>query len=321
MPAAHDPVRAHESELGGDPLTPPPPASATSDLRIPARRHSNLRLGTVRLAMQTAALLGGRRFYRRRYLRPGRFVLREEPIPVPRLPAELEGFTIAQLSDLHAGPFLRGGDLADVVQAVNQRAPDVCVLTGDYITDAWHEALLVLDDLARLDSREGSFAIFGNHDYRGRCEGRIASAFAERGIRFLRGACVRMQRAGSAVALVGLEDLEEAKQGVEPHVARADVRAGDVEVCLCHNPAGGPALARPGCAAVLSGHTHGRQIDLPWVRKQGPPHPGTRVALGPTTLIVNRGLGVIGVPLRYRAPAEVVFARLTRAARHEGATG
>jgi predicted MPP superfamily phosphohydrolase len=90
------------------------------------------------------------------------------------------------------------------------------------------------------------------------------------------------------------------------------LRNGDLEIVLCHNPRAAQFLSRERCAAVLSGHTHGTQIDWPLARRVGPPHPGTRMQFGPTTLIVSRGLGVIGVPLRVGAPAEVVVLRLER---------
>ena len=93
-----------------------------------------------------------------------------------------------------------------------------------------------------------------------------------------------------------------------------DVRPGDVELLLCHNPDGAPGLARPGCAAILSGHTHGHQINLPLVRRAAPPHPGDRVERGATACITSTGVGAIGVPIRLRAPAEVVLLELGREA-------
>lgn len=285
--------------------------NAAAALRQEPRRHSGLRIATVRVLVKLTSLLGGRARYPRAHLARGRFLLREERIGVPDLPRGLEGFTIAQLSDLHAGAFLGRGGLSEVVEEVNRLGPDLVAITGDLISSHWTQALPILDDLAGLRSTCGTLAVFGNHDYRDRSEHRIVEAFRERGIRFLRNECARFDTGDGTLAAVGVEDLEEARV-LDLEAARAGLREGDVEVVLCHNPAGGPALARPGCAAVLAGHTHGHQIDLPVLRRAGPPHPGLRVELGPTALVISRGLGVVGLPLRVGAPAEVVVVRLTR---------
>ena len=113
------------------------------------------------------------------------------------------------------------------------------------------------------------------------------------------------------MVITGLEDLEEGRV-VDVAAARKDLRSGDTEIMLCHNPRGARVLARQGCAAILSGHTHGTQVDLPWLRSLGPDHPGLRVEFGRTSLIVSRGLGVVGAPLRINAPAEVVVVELSR---------
>lgn len=278
---------------------------------VPQRRHSKLRLAAFRAVEGVARALGGRRFYRSRYLSQGRLVVREERVPVPDLPADLDGFTIAQWGDLHAGPFLRAEDLGDVVRATRALSPDLFVLTGDYITHDTEEGLGLERAFAGVAPRLGAFAVFGNHDYRGRREDELARAYATAGVRVLRDECARVPVGDATLAVVGIEDLEEAKQ-VDIDRARRDVRPGDVEVVLCHNPAGARRFARPGCAAVLSGHTHALQVDLPLLRRLGPKHPGLRVQLGETRLVVTRGLGVVGLPLRFRAPAEVVVLRLER---------
>lgn len=282
------------------------------ELRAPVRRHSDLRIAVFRGIMKACAGLGGRAFYRRTRLRAGRFRIREERLRVAALPGGLDGLRIAQLSDLHGGPFLSGGDLRWVVEALNELRVDLVVITGDWITSSWREALPLMEDLEGLEAPLGCFGVFGNHDYRGREEQRIADAARSVGVKILRNECVRLDTGEGVLGLVGLEDLEESKR-VDVEAARRDLREGDVEVVLCHHPLGGPALARPGCVAVLSGHTHGRQVDLPGLRGMGPPHPGLRIELGVTTLIVNRGLGVVGIPLRVGAPSEIVVVRLESA--------
>lgn len=293
---------AHESPSGS-------PAAASPGLRQPHRRHSRARRAFFAAIAHGSAALGGRALYRRGWLAAGRFRVREEVVRVPGLPGGLDGFRIAQLSDLHAGPFLGAGDLAEVAAAVRALEPDLAVITGDLITSRCGEALSLRDELGALGARHGTLAVFGNHDYRERREGEIEAAYAERGVVFLRDACRRIDTGDGVLAVVGLEDLEEARE-LDLERARAGLEPGDVELVLCHNPAGAPALARPGCCAVLSGHTHGGQLSF--LAGLGPPHPGLRVRLGPTTLIVNRGLGVVGFPWRVGAPTEVVLVRLER---------
>ncbi|MBK8180686.1 MAG: metallophosphoesterase [Planctomycetes bacterium] len=283
----------------------------SQDLRVEPRRHGKGRLAAFWLAEQSARFLGGRAFYRRRHLSPGRLRLRREVLPVAGLALELEGFCVVQLSDFHGGNLLSAGSLTHAVELANRERPDLAVLTGDYITHHWRQALDLLDELSGLRARLGVYAVFGNHDYRGRCERRIAEAYAQRGIRFLCNESLRFPAGAGAVALVGVEDLEEAR-AADVSAARAALQPGDVELVLCHNPRAAPRLARAGVAAILCGHTHGTQVDLPWLRRLGPAHPGARVQLGPTRVITSRGLGVVGLPWRHGAPAEVVALRLSR---------
>lgn len=290
-----------------------PTAGDALDMRQFRRRKSRLQIVLYRALERGFAILGGRRWYRWRHLRPGCFEERHETLDLPDLPAALDGLVLAHLSDLHAGAFLGEGDLAHVVARVDELGVDLVALTGDYITHVGTDADNLLVDLAGLRARLGCFAVFGNHDYRGRREGRIAARFAEVGVRVLRDECARIEVGSATLALTGLEDLEEAKH-IDVSRARDTLRPGDVEVVLCHNPAGAPHLAREGCVLVLSGHTHGGQIVAPFLPRIGPHHPGNRVQHGPTTLIVSRGLGVLGVPLRIGAPAELVVITLRRAA-------
>ena len=286
--------------------------SSRGDLSLPPRRYSKRWLAFSRFVERTASLLGGRAFYRRWFLSPGRFRIRDERVEVSRLPAGLHGLRIVQLSDLHGGRFVGEHDLKHVIEAIRTETPDVIVLTGDYIISHWHEVIPLMTELAQLSARYGVYAVFGNHDYRGRNESRIAELFEEVGIQVLRNQSVRIDTGDGVLAVVGLEDLEEAKV-VDERAARAELQPDDVEIVLCHNPHMAKSLARPQCAAVLSGHTHGNQIDLPGFRSFGPAHPGDRCEFGETVSITNFGLGVIGLPFRFGAPAEIVRVTLIEA--------
>jgi uncharacterized protein len=282
----------------------------SSNLRQPPRRHSTLRLFVFKAAETLARMLGGRAFYRSLNLRPGRFDVREELVALPPHCSALDGVSIVQLSDIHAGAFLREGDLGAIADAVNDLEPDLVVFTGDLISRNADESLLVIEDLARIRARFGFYAVFGNHDYRHRRESEIAATYELRGIHFLRNESVRPLGPDSPLVLLGVEDLEEAKSlDIQP--AREELRDCDFEVVLSHNPSGARALLSPVTGLVLSGHTHGRQIDLPVLRDLGPHHPGDRVDVDGVPLITSHGIGVIGVPLRVRVRPEIVLVRLT----------
>jgi predicted MPP superfamily phosphohydrolase len=281
------------------------------ELRVAPRRHSLARRAAVRACEALAVACGGRAWYRARHLRPPGLLVRRERVAHPRLPEALRGFRVVQLSDLHAGPFVRAGDLRSAVELANSLQPDCIAITGDLITHRAEDAELVRADLAHLRAKHGVFAVFGNHDYRGRREGEIALRWGADGVRFLRNEGVRIERGDAAVCVVGVEDLEEARE-IDLARARACVRAADFEIALCHNPRGALSFAREHCLAVLCGHTHGAQLDVPFLRRAGPPHPGLRVQSGSTAILVSRGLGSIGLPLRVGAPTELVLVEFVR---------
>ncbi|MBI3817214.1 MAG: metallophosphoesterase [Planctomycetes bacterium] len=250
--------------------------------------------------------LGGRHFYRIYYLTPPRLRVRVEEVVVSGFARELDGFSIVQLTDLHGGPFLRARDLERVIDAANALAPDAIAITGDFLTHRTEEALELAPAFAKLRARKGIFAIFGNHDYRGRREGEIERALAANGVTTLRNAS-RLLAENCYIA--GVEDLEEGKYP-DFNKALAGIPAGAAVVLLCHHPAGLEFAAPRGVSLVLSGHTHGTQIRLPIVRNLGPAHEGDRLQSGPTTLIVSHGIGAIGVPLRVGTRAEIVYIKL-----------
>ena len=281
----------------------------------PKRRHSLLRRTLFRTAEETARILGGRRFYRARYLARGKLVHRVVECPVVGLPSALDGLRVLHMSDPHGGSFIGSGDLAPVAELTRELKPDIVCWTGDYIVRDPAEFPPIRDDLALCVGRLATVAVFGNHDYKFRREDEMAAALAPCGWRFLRNECLSIDVEGARVAVGGIEDAEEGR-GVDLDLATECFEGADLRISLTHTPEMAPAFAARAAHAVLAGHTHANQIDLPFFRRLGPRHPGLVTRLGDTTLFVTRGLGVIGVPLRIGSPAEVcsIVFRSTRPA-------
>ena len=287
------------------------------------RRFSRLRIAAFAVIERIAALMGGRALYRRRHLSPARLHVREEWVEVPGLPPDLHGFSIAHLSDLHAGPFLGAGDLGGVIRVLADLGPDVVCWTGDFVVHGIHNVMPLQRELMELVGARATFAVFGNHDYLHREEWRFVEAMEPAGWRFLRNDSALLEVGAARVGFCGIEDPEEGKVVDVERAVRGLCDAGmpdrpDLVVALSHGPQAAPQFAARGVHLVLSGHSHGTQVDLPFLRDLGPAHPGLRVELGASTLVVSRGLGVIGAPLRVGVPAEVVVLRFRPASPRVG---
>jgi predicted MPP superfamily phosphohydrolase len=252
----------------------------------------------------------GRRAYRA-YLARGGIELTEEDVPVPDLPAGLDGLRIVQISDLHAGPFLDRRSLDQALDLVRAARPDVLVITGDFITDRAEDVHKLGSVFAHMPATLGKFAVFGNHDYRQRREGEIAAVLRRQGVTALRNASVGLERGGAVLRLVGLEDIEEGRR-VDLDAALEGSRPDDgATVLLCHHPDVAAMLPDGRFDLVLCGHTHGGQVLMPGLwspwRRWLPEHlSGTAPLPGGRGVVhVNRGLGVLVLPVRWGARAQV----------------
>lgn len=279
------------------------------DLRKAPRRYSRLRLTLFATLRAAARALGARALYARWLGRRGLQLVRVD-VPVPGLPADLDGLRIVQLSDLHAGPFFDADSLAPVVDLVRAARPDVLVLTGDFITDVTDDAFRLGDAFARMPAPSGRFAVFGNHDYRGRREGELAAWLRRQGVRALRNESALVVRGTGRLRVVGLEDIEEGRLA-DLDAALAGCDPDDhASVLLCHHPDVVGRLPPGRFELVLSGHTHGGQVVLPLLgcpaRGRLPDLlAGSRDLDGGGLQHVNRGLGVLVLPLRIGARPEV----------------
>jgi len=283
---------------------------SVTDLRRPPRRFPAAVIVCFdALRWLTSRVWPGKAAYAR-WLAHGGLRLERLDVVVPGLPAALDGLRLVQLSDLHAGCFLDEASMQPVIALARACDPQLLLLTGDFITrhaDDVHELGV---SLARIDAPLGKFAVFGNHDYRGRRERELVAALRRQGVTVLRNATVHVEHGGARLAITGLEDIEESK-GVDLDAALVG-QSGDeaVRVLLCHHPDVVDVLPPGRFHLVLSGHTHGGQIALPglstllarWLPKR---IRGDFALPGGGLLHVNRGIGVLIVPFRAGAKAEV----------------
>jgi uncharacterized protein len=241
------------------------------------------------------------------------------PLPVAGLPPRLEGATLVQVSDLHVGPRVDEGYLAETLRSAAALEPDLLVVTGDLVTWRGEEQLRALDRvLAHLPrGRLATLGCLGNHDFgvawsEPDVADRVARVAADRGLRVLRNESAVV----SGLQIVGLEDLWA--PSFDPGGALAARDPGLPTLALCHNP---DAVDLPAWAGfrgwILAGHTHGGQCRPPFLPPPLLPVANRRYTAGPFDLAenrhlyINRGLGHL-LRVRFNVRPEVTAFTLTR---------
>ncbi len=241
----------------------------------------------------------------------------EHDVRVPGLDPRFEGLRIAQLSDLHIGTLTpRSWGLA-WSRSANGRAPDLAVVTGDMVTSGtdFHED--VADVIGALRAKDGVFVSMGNHDYFGAEGEPLVSMLRARGVGVLRNDGVVIERGGAKLWLAAIDDTWTRRDDIARAMrGRPD---GATTVLLAHDPNRFDAAAEAGANLVLSGHTHGGQIGVPFLyRVANLASFGYRYNVGfyrrgPAVLYVHPGLGTTGPPMRLGVPPEVAILTLRAA--------
>ncbi|MBI1750826.1 MAG: metallophosphoesterase [Acidobacteria bacterium] len=246
-----------------------------------------------------------RALHRRVY--DGRIEVTEHRIRLHNLPENFRGLRIVQLSDIHHSLFLPFHAVLDAVSLANRLKPDVIALTGDFVTYSRAYIEPVAAILGTLRARHGVFAVLGNHDFRVDA-GEVTRALERHAIEVLRNRHTLIRHAGHSLPIAGIDDL-----GYSADLSRAlhGIRPGAPSILLSHNPKIIRRAAHCQVSLVLSGHTHGGQINLPFagtVFGRSPERMRFKSGwdrLGPTQIYVSRGIGTVVLPLRVRCPAEI----------------
>ncbi|MFN2596179.1 MAG: metallophosphoesterase [Pyrinomonadaceae bacterium] len=246
---------------------------------------------------------------------PFDYELTETDIFIPDLPPAFEGFRVAQLSDVHHSRIVPLAEVRRAVEVTRSARADMIVLTGDYTT---HERRFIepcAEELGRLEAPAGVWAVLGNHDHN--TDGaETYRALARHRVNALKNVNTRVARGGEELQLVGIDDMSWNQ--TDWRQAFKGIDRARPTILLSHQPNAFDEPGAEGVSLIMSGHTHGGQIRLPFIGAPIQRYPEFRYLRGRfvrdgTQLYVSRGTGVIGAPVRVGARPEVAVLRLRTA--------
>lgn len=268
-----------------------------------------------RTFLKGSMLLGGAMLLEGFVVEPRMVDIVETTVRIKGLPPGFIGFRVCQITDIHHSPVISLDYIRSVVEEANRLAPDLVVLTGDYIDTGKKYMAPAIEALSRLKAAHGTVAILGNHDHfigRGYAEDVIGS----HKIPLLRNSHIYLESKGSTLCIAGVADLledtpdaKEALKGVDPAIPR---------LLLSHHPDYAETLPPDErIDLVISGHTHGGQVRLPFgpapvvPSKYGQKYSGGLVDLeGGRQVYVSRGIGTSMIPVRFNCPPELTLIKL-----------
>ncbi len=269
----------------------------------------------------TLATLAGTALYSGEFERHN-LLVQQHPVVLPRLADVFHGMRIVQISDIHFQEFSEAFYVKHVVEQVNALRPDMVVLTGDYITIGplprhlaarWSYKCAELLQAIVCPLR---YAVLGNHDAVVNMAA-VIDALVTHHIPVLLNQYVPVERDGKRFWLGGVSDATVGLARVEEAVPPAMIRNGDPVILLAHEPDYVDTVVQHGGVdLMLSGHTHGGQVRIPFMKPHFLPRLGKKYVeghfqIGPTQLYVNRGIGTVMLPMRFNCRPEITVHTLT----------
>lgn len=257
----------------------------------------------------------------------------EVTVDIDGLPAQFDGYRIAQISDIHTGTW--GQDttfLQKAVDRVNSLHPDVILFTGDIVNRHSSEFEPFMTTLGLLRAPDGVWSIMGNHDYGDyyhwaadslkRADiSRLQALQDSIGWRMLNNAHAWLRRHNDSIAIIGVENIGDPPFTVYGDLKKAYPDLGDpaTKILLSHNPAhwcdSVAGHADRNIALTLSGHTHAMQIELFGLSPAALRYKtwgGLYDDEAGHKLYVNIGLGEVGFPARIGATPEITLITLKK---------
>ncbi|WP_438349797.1 metallophosphoesterase [Paenibacillus sp. FA6] len=233
-----------------------------------------------------------------------------------------DGMTIIQFSDTHLGPDYTVDQLQSLVDRMNLLKPDMVVFTGDlfdnYAEYGSKNRKLAQKVLTKIEAPLGKYAVYGNHD-RGGGGSRVYKEYMEEAgfMVLVNEVHTIISATGERLNIAGLDDFLLGKPMIQRTLQ--SFRPQDFNLLLVHQPDVADRFKDYPVDLQLSGHSHGGQVRIPFLKPLITTSLGNKYIEGlyslegkirPLTLYVNRGIGTTRLPVRLFVRPELTVIRL-----------
>lgn len=249
----------------------------------------------------------------------------QRTIELKRLAPALDGLRIAQISDIHYEQYTEPSYARHVVEEVNRLEPDLVLLTGDYVSEGpmpysfgARSSYPCAEILSGIKCPQ-RWSVLGNHDVTVGAD-IVTDALQTHGLPVLANAYVPFEQNGARLWIGGVKDIGESHPDLDLAAPRKLQTANEPVILMGHEPDYADKVVKHGGVdLMLSGHSHGGQVRLPMVGALYLPPLGRKYVEGHfhlqngLQLYVNRGIGAVGVPIRFNCQPELTLITLRSA--------
>jgi predicted MPP superfamily phosphohydrolase len=236
-------------------------------------------------------------------------------IPVPNLPSAFSGFRIVHLTDLHHGLLVPLAVIHHVVSQANTIRPDLILCTGDYVhqRNTSSEIDQVWPVMAQLTAPCGVYSVLGNHDHW--ADTNRSLYWLERTRQDIRHKAVRIDREKQSLWVAGAGDLYEDHRNLD--IVLSMIPEEDCRLVLAHNPDSADTTHSRRIDLMISGHTHGGQVVIPFFGAPVLPvknksySSGLKCSPQGEKIFISRGIGWAICPVRFNCLPEIAVLELT----------
>lgn len=229
----------------------------------------------------------------------------------PNIPRAFDGFKIVQFSDTHLSEFFTLERLETIVKEINSLSPDLLLFTGDLMDEPnqYEKINKIVPVLEKLEAPFGKYAVYGNHDHGGYGTDIYRNVITMSGFTLLQNEVANVKMVdGSKIAIAGIDDLMLGKPSYEGTLG--NLNKDMFNILLAHEPDAALESKKYPVHLQLSGHSHGGQIQLPFIGPLITPPYATEYIEGlydveKMKLYVNRGLGTTRLPFRFLSVPEL----------------